>query len=110
MISVTEEIVGHVLMFHLMNYHVSVGPKLAFRQSIVELNLLYVRMLVQEIMNVLTRSGKIVIYMGLGKIIIPINILLRQTKNHFSGIHVTVMTNALHAQNLQKNGATENTR
>ena len=65
MINATEGIVGHVLMFHLMNYHVSVVHKLVLRQSIVELNLLHVRILVQEIMNVLTPSGKIVIYMGL---------------------------------------------
>ena len=65
MINATEGIVGYVLMFHLMNYHVSVVHKLVFRQSIVELNLLHVRILVQEIMNVLTPSGKIVIYMGL---------------------------------------------
>ena len=65
MINATEGIVGHVPMFHLMNYHVSVVHKLVFRQSIVELNLLHVRILVQEIMNVLTPSGKINIYMGL---------------------------------------------
>ena len=70
MISATEEIVGHALMFHLMNYHVSVGHKLNFHQFIVELNRLNVTILVQEIMNVPTRSGNksyILIWYCLGK-------------------------------------------
>ena len=86
MISATEGIVGHALMFHLMNYHVSVEHKLIFHQFIVELNLLNVTILVREIMNVLTRSGKnSYFYMGLFTLllIISINVLLTENKITF---------------------------